>query len=319
MHNKVRKAIELILANLGEPLRLNDLAMKVSCSPSYLHRLFKADTGETMAKFIERRRINQAAHDIIVRDATILEIAIGNGYSNHETFCRAFQRQLHITASAYRTTGQFLNHPNRTLRNASSMALGTWQISRTRLQQTRAISYCAHRHIGNYEHVPATLWRKLQNELSDNSITHGTNFAICWDSPSDIAANELRFDACVLLKPNAQSSNSTMAAIDNVHPKTSGLRAETNNKSELQTHILAPNTWAVTKYSGSFEFLTTAYEKVIQQVLALSHVGIKQGPVLEVYHSYPSASQQAINYLEIYIPVHTTEDSQRKHTEKSSH
>jgi len=54
---KIIKAQLLIQNNLDADLRLDSIAKNVGVSSGYLHRLFKANIGETIKQYVDRLRV----------------------------------------------------------------------------------------------------------------------------------------------------------------------------------------------------------------------------------------------------------------------
>lgn len=97
-----KKVIDYIEAHLEEELTLDRLAKESSYSKFYLARIFKEDTGSTVYKYIQRRRLDKAAEQLIYTDDTIAEIAYQAGYSSQQAFTEAFRKAYHLTPKIYR-------------------------------------------------------------------------------------------------------------------------------------------------------------------------------------------------------------------------
>lgn len=107
MDVRIERTILLIATRFREPLALPDLAAAAGLSPFHLHRLFKAETGETPAAYLARIRLAHAAHLMVVLpDAPLVQIALDSGFSSAATFARAFRQHFGETASSYRTRKQ---------------------------------------------------------------------------------------------------------------------------------------------------------------------------------------------------------------------
>ncbi|MEM9317167.1 MAG: helix-turn-helix transcriptional regulator [Pseudomonadota bacterium] len=77
-------------ARLQESLPLETLAAVARLSPHHFHRVFKQETGETPAAFVQRLRLEQVAFRLLLHDETVLQIALDCGFRNPETLSRAF-------------------------------------------------------------------------------------------------------------------------------------------------------------------------------------------------------------------------------------
>lgn len=109
MDSRTEQAILLMTTGFRDPLTLSELSARVGLSPFHLHRLFKADTQETPAAYLNRVRLDHAAHLMIVLpDAPLLQIAFESGFSSAATFARAFRQQFQQTATEYRHNKKLL-------------------------------------------------------------------------------------------------------------------------------------------------------------------------------------------------------------------
>ena len=86
-----------VTANLGEPLKLEDVARAACFSPYHFHRIFRALMGETLATFVKRVRLERAATLLSHRrDATLTEIALACGFASSSDFSRSFRRHYGV-------------------------------------------------------------------------------------------------------------------------------------------------------------------------------------------------------------------------------
>ena len=100
---RVNRVIDHVRDHLGEDLSLAALARLAAFSPFHFHRVFRAVTGEPVFGFIQRLRIERAAH-ILRNDAerSVLEVALDHGFGSAATFARAFRARFGTTATAWR-------------------------------------------------------------------------------------------------------------------------------------------------------------------------------------------------------------------------
>lgn len=68
-----------------------------------IYARFKRHFGRTPAKYLGRLRLTASRRLLHLRSIPIIDIAFGVGYSNCETFTRAFRRQYGCSPSEYRT------------------------------------------------------------------------------------------------------------------------------------------------------------------------------------------------------------------------
>jgi transcriptional regulator GlxA family with amidase domain len=90
-----------IMRNLHEDLTVNTLARRACMSPSHFNRAFKSVFGSAPAEFVEILRINEAKRRLSVPKRTLETIAASVGFSDAQTFRRAFERRLGARPRSY--------------------------------------------------------------------------------------------------------------------------------------------------------------------------------------------------------------------------
>lgn len=88
----IRKSIKYIEDNLDKKIELDELAEKVFLSKYHFHRIFHAGTGEPVAEYIRRRRLTEAARELLSTDNKIIDIALKYQFGSQEAFTKAFKK-----------------------------------------------------------------------------------------------------------------------------------------------------------------------------------------------------------------------------------
>lgn len=99
---RVAKAVSFLEAHFAQDLSVADLATLVQLSPSHLHARFREHVGVSPHRYLNQVRMRVARHQLVATVEPIHHIARRVGFSNAESFCRAFRRQFDTTAAAYR-------------------------------------------------------------------------------------------------------------------------------------------------------------------------------------------------------------------------
>lgn len=101
-NNYVRKAIEFILSNYCNPIKVTDIADYVCINRSYLYTLFHNSMDMSPQQFLTSFRITKATELLQLTALPIESIALSCGYTDPLVFTKAF-KQLHgMSPSAYR-------------------------------------------------------------------------------------------------------------------------------------------------------------------------------------------------------------------------
>lgn len=106
--NNLNKAIEYIESHLDQELSYEEAARIACCSTYYFQRMFTYVAGITLADYVKKRRMTQAAFELQRTNKKVLEVAITYGYRSPTSFHRAFQSVHGITPMAAKQTGSRL-------------------------------------------------------------------------------------------------------------------------------------------------------------------------------------------------------------------
>lgn len=103
----IMEIIDYIEENLTENLNLDKIADIANYSKYHLHRMFTNVVGCTIHQYIQRRRLTEAARQLIFTDIYIIDIAITVGYSTHQSFTLAFRNLYKESPQVYRNKDEF--------------------------------------------------------------------------------------------------------------------------------------------------------------------------------------------------------------------
>ena len=94
---KLGKAIDYIEDNLDKEISYDEAARIACCSPYYFQRVFSYVSGVSLAEYIRRRKMTQAAFELQRADSRVIDVALKYGYTSPTSFHRAFQNVHGIT------------------------------------------------------------------------------------------------------------------------------------------------------------------------------------------------------------------------------
>ena len=97
----VQRMQDFIGENISQEIRLSDLAQSSFFSPWYSYRLFREQLGITPAEYIRKLRLFRAVEALREKKAKVIDIAFDLGFSNVDTFTRAFYREFGMNPSDY--------------------------------------------------------------------------------------------------------------------------------------------------------------------------------------------------------------------------
>ena len=102
----INKAIDFLIRNLTEDVRLSDVARSCGMSDSAFSRFFKKNTGHGFVRYVNRMRVNRACTLLAQTATPITDICFDIGFNNLSNFNRQFLSFCGVTPSEYRRHSQ---------------------------------------------------------------------------------------------------------------------------------------------------------------------------------------------------------------------
>lgn len=100
-------ALDYIEENLTSEITPEMCAERCCYSLSNLQKMFRCTFHIGIGDYISRRRLTNAARELLETDGTVLDIALKYGYNSHEVFTRAFTRLWNESPSKFRRERRF--------------------------------------------------------------------------------------------------------------------------------------------------------------------------------------------------------------------
>ncbi len=91
-----------IVDNLNDHIDVEKLATKAGMSSRHFARLFKKSIGTTPAQYVEHLRLDKARMLLVEGSGLVHQIALAVGFSNPDSFRRAFERCFAVSPTLYR-------------------------------------------------------------------------------------------------------------------------------------------------------------------------------------------------------------------------
>ena len=99
---QLRRAKDMLLAELGQNRRLGEVADACRLSLSHFSRSFRTSTGISPHRWLIRARIEKAQEILVRREASLVDTALMCGFADQSHFSRVFKRLVGISPDAWR-------------------------------------------------------------------------------------------------------------------------------------------------------------------------------------------------------------------------
>lgn len=91
-----------------EDIDLEELALQTGFSLAHVRDIFRQNTGKSLSRYVQERKIANAAQMLLYTDEKIIDIAMRYGFSSRTVFSRVFRRYTGYTPSQFRTAKPLL-------------------------------------------------------------------------------------------------------------------------------------------------------------------------------------------------------------------
>lgn len=289
-----------VQTHLDGDLSLDRLAEKAAMSRFAFHRRFREAIGETPKAYATRLRLERAAYELRMRDATVLEIALGVGFGSHEVFTRAFRRRFGMAPSEWRRRAreraarwlemrtqearsqEARSQEIRSRRREANRQATRYTLSATHVHALHEMHLAFVRNLGPYPEVdPASFDRVVEWALERNLIdAEPIRIGMGHDDPTITPPDRVRFDACVRVPGPIRTDR------------------------RVGYQVLPAGHWAVTTYVGPFgASLEEAYGTVFARSARLRGYALVGLPAVEVYGSTDLGNEHALHHTDIMLPL----------------
>jgi len=103
----VARAVSFIEDHIKDDISANDVAETAYYSLYHFHRIFPAAVGDSVKEYIRKRRMSEAARELVKTRRPILSIAVDYGYNSQEAFSRSFMQNYGLTPGVFRRQGYY--------------------------------------------------------------------------------------------------------------------------------------------------------------------------------------------------------------------
>ena len=273
---RILRAQVHVQRHLGEELALDDLAVVAGFSPYHFHRIFRGITGESVAEYIRRLRLERAAHRLRLEEIPVTDLAFDAGYDSHEAFTRAFHTMFGMSPSQFRAERR--PAPETSASRPNSPPPDEPDPVEIRTLGPMHVAFV--RHIGPYNQVGPT-WGKLMSWAGMRGLLGPDShiLGIVHDDPRITPADKVRYDAAVTVPP--------------------GVTPE----GEVGVTDLSGGSYATILHRGHYDTIGESYDMLCGVWLPQSGREVRDEPAFEVYLNSPlnTAPQDLLTI--IHLPV----------------
>lgn len=176
-------AVDFIEDNLFEEVSPALVAARIGFSEYHFHRVFQGMLGESMAGYIRKRRMAEAAKLLKTSERPIVEIALLSRFETHESFTRAFKKAYGINPSQYRNSqekGTVLHKERMTVAMVDHLQAGvtvepTFEVRGPELVVGLGGAYAE----GSFAEIESQ-WRTFQKRMQEISqVKAGLAYGVC--------------------------------------------------------------------------------------------------------------------------------------------
>lgn len=298
MLSKMNAALDYIEDNLTEEFDYSIIARQAGCSSYNFQRMFSFVTGVSLAEYIRRRRLTQAAVELQNSDTKIIDVAMKYGYDSPVSFARAFSNLHGVTPSEAKRHGVELKaYP----RISFQISIKGEKEMNYRIETKEAFDIFGIETVASLSGEegftsPAQLWQECHQNGSYEEL-----FQAAGDLPRFVAK-----DLCKLhgaenyRKTEGNTFPYMLCAFVSENSKVEGYRVE---HVPAQTYVIFPSE----KFKWDEDFgnvLGNLQKRFYSEWLPTANYERVQGANFEIY-----GGDSEYGYIELWYPVRKRTDS----------
>ena len=209
-------AIDHIVRNLDQPLRLEDVAQVAAFSPFHFHRIFQGLLGETLNQFVKRQRLERALRLMShAPSRSLTDIALDCGFSSSSDFSRSFKARYGVPPSVFDLQTYRSENRERLSQSVSeydaSVRLQRLPVganpdgfeAKVRALPARTVAYLRVLEPFHPERVP-NAYKKLMAWAEEHGVIDGQWMGYMWEDPTLVDLKDCRYDVALVLPEDRQ-------------------------------------------------------------------------------------------------------------------
>ena len=276
----INKSLHYIEKKLTDSISVEDISDRSCYSMFHYHRIFQSIIGLNVKQYIRKRRLSEAANELIFTNRRIIDIARKYQFDSQESFTRAFKKEFNVTPGKLRkekTPYVKFNQKRLTFANIKGdsvkpeiVTLESFKIVGMKCRTTQ-----------KENKIPA-LWDKFipLAETIKNQDTEFGCLGVCLFVPNANWTEETEFEYIAGRK---------VSQVEDVHP-------------EMEEYTMKKQKYAVFEHHGALDTLGETYSNIHSKWLPESKLEMDQADEIELYNDKFKFGQDD-SILYIYIPV----------------
>lgn len=268
---RIKRVNDYVHQHLDDTLNMEKLAEVACLSPYHWHRIYRAIHNETIASTVKKLRLQRATNDLVNTAQSMKQIAVRAGYSNIQSFNRAFKHNFGVPPGQYRNEGI----------KAQLLQIEVEQSNTydCKIVKVDPINTVGIEYTGPYQNIGKT-FERLNSMASGVGIQPHKlpSYGVYYDDPCVVPQQDLR----------------SFAAL----PLPSGLDC----KLPLRNQTIPGGTYAVFRVSGPFINAVACYDFIFGEWLRTSNRELGNHPGYTKYIN-PFEPDPANLETEIYLPL----------------
>lgn len=279
---RLKNALDYIEENLTAEIELKDIADQAYFSLYHFHRIFGAIVGDNMKEFIRKRRLTEAANDLIGSDNRIIDIAVKYQFGSQAAFTRSFTKMYGMTPMQYRKNGENLVLlQKKRLTDIRLKHLNGGISMEPRIIEKGRFMVVGMKYYGsnNNNEIPE-LWKRFIPRMSEikNVVNRNVALGVCEFVENLTDESQFAYFAC-----------QEVSSLEDIPKEMEGLTVEKNR-------------YAVFTHKGSVDRLGDTYEYIYGSWLPKSEYEPAESHDFESYDERFDPGDEN-SELDIYIPI----------------
>ena len=279
----VQNALEYIEQNLTQNINSDDVAREAAISKFHFHRIFLTVAGNSVAGYIRRRRLTEAAYELMQTNKKIIDMALDYQFGTPESFSRAFKNMYGITPRQYRgSKDHFAALHQPAIQRDILSNLKERTIMEPKIITKDAFMVIGMRYYGdNQKGEIKQLWDEFlpREESIKNRIHPAIGYGVCYPVEDPDSATAFEYLAAV------EVSN-----LDEIPERMMG-------------RTIPAQKYAVFSHRGSVDTITETYQAIYTLWQPKSGCELIKAPDFEYYDERFNPVNPETSELDIYIPV----------------